>query len=131
MRRPFPPGTISSGFGRRIVPGTTWWHHHSGEDYAVPAGSTVYAIAAGVVVAVHWHEQLGNVIEIRHDEDRVSKYMHLLDAGDVEPGDLVDEGQRIGRVGNTGRASRGAHLHLEAWQAGVCINPAIWWALAC
>lgn len=126
MLRPFPVRTISSRFGRRVVPGTTRWHHHSGDDYAVPEGSAVRVIGSGVVAAVRWHEHLGNVIEIRHDEDRVSKYMHLRDAGDVQPGDEVTGGQIMGRVGNTGRASRGAHLHLEAWEKGVCVDPGTW-----
>lgn len=126
MRRPFPERTISSRFGRRIVPGTAFWHRHSGDDYAVPAGSAVRAIGGGEIAAVRWDEQLGNVIEIRHDEDRVSKYMHLRDPGDVTVGTKVTEGQAIGRVGNTGRSSRGAHLHLEAWEAGVCIDPESW-----
>lgn len=128
MRRPFPARTISSPFGRRIVPGTTWWHPHTGTDYDVPAGSAVHVIGAGVVVAVRWHEQLGNVIEVRHDETRVSKYMHLRDAGDVVIGQALDEGQPFARVGNTGRASRGAHLHLEAWENGVCVDPESWFA---
>mgnify|MGYP000875092135 CR=1 FL=1 len=126
MKRPFSRRTISSPFGARVVPGTVYTHHHTGTDYAVPEGSAVRAIADGTVIAKRWHPQLGNTLTLGHENGRRSKYMHLRHPATPKVGAAIKEGEIVAEVGNTGTASRGAHLHLEAWEGRVCVDPETW-----
>ena len=92
---------------------------HAGVDYGAKRGSEVKASAGGRVVrASGVHAKFGNLIIIYHGRNRKSGkhtytlYAHLQGM-DVAFGDSVDEGERIGTVGETGNAD-GAHLHFEA-----------------
>ena len=68
-----------------------------------------------------FHPQYGRMAEIDHGNGLVSRYAHAS-AVNVEEGDLVVRGQRIGAVGSTGR-STGPHLHFEVRLFGVPQNP--------
>ena len=68
------------------------------------------------------HPQYGNMIEIDHGNDLVTRYAHaskLL----VKVGDVVLRGGKIAEVGDTGR-STGTHLHFEVRHRGAAQNPA-------
>jgi murein DD-endopeptidase MepM/ murein hydrolase activator NlpD len=93
-----------------------WSSTHSGQDFAVPSGTTVRAVHGGTVVkAGGWGAgdgpAYGNAIVIRHDWDEYSQYAHLSRV-EVSVGDTVATGERIARSGNTGN-STGPHLHFE------------------
>ncbi|MGB3909415.1 MAG: M23 family metallopeptidase [Pseudolysinimonas sp.] len=128
---PLPEGTtISSFFGYRSCEGCSTMH--SGIDI-VPggAGIPIEAIADGVVVGSSVADGSWGVnVTIQHDVDGVtyrSAYAHMQ-AGSMtlSPGDTVQRGQVIGRVGNTGQ-SFGAHLHFVIQTAdGTFIDPLPW-----
>ena len=85
-------------------------------------GTPILAAAGGVVVFAAFHPQYGNMIEIDHGNDLVTRYAHaskLL----VKVGDVVLRGSKIAEVGNTGR-STGTHLHFEVRHRGAAQNPA-------
>ncbi|OGT37185.1 MAG: peptidase M23, partial [Gallionellales bacterium RIFOXYD2_FULL_52_7] len=106
---PITEGWYSSNFGWRIDPFTGKNAMHEGVDYMVQAGTPVYASAGGVVVYADYHPQYGNMVEIDHGNDIVTRYAHasrLL----TKVGVVVRRGQMIARVGSTGR-STGNHLH--------------------
>jgi murein DD-endopeptidase MepM/ murein hydrolase activator NlpD len=87
-------------------------HFHTGIDIAAPFGTTVTAAAAGVVVAVgHSAVGYGNYVVIGHGGGIMTLYGHLLET-DVEVGNMVARGQRIGLEGSTGW-STGPHVHFE------------------
>ena len=112
----------ASGFGTRIDPITGQSALHEGIDFIAPPGSTIAAAAGGVVIAAEWHHAFGNMIEIDHGGDIVTRYAHtslML----VKPGDIVRRGQKIAEVGSTGR-STGPHLHFEVRFHGIAQNPA-------
>lgn len=97
----------------------TWYNPgwlHTGEDWYViegdTAGAVVYAVAAGEVVYAGF-DYPGPVVIVRHAPDLFSMYGHLDDALDVEPGERLAQGQRLGTVlgRNDGRAP--SHLHFE------------------
>ena len=118
---PINGGWYSSNFGWRIDPFTGQNAMHEGVDFVMPEGSSIHAAAGGIVVYSDYHVQYGNMVEIDHGHDVITRYAHasgLL----VKVGQVVRRGQEIARVGNTGR-STGSHLHFEVRFKGVAQNP--------
>lgn len=85
-------------------------------------GIPIYAAAAGIVKNVERHPEYGNVVDIDHGEDLVTRYAHASLVL-VKEGELVKRGQHVAAVGNTGR-STGSHLHFEVRIKNVPQNPA-------
>ncbi len=118
---PINEGFYSSNFGWRLDPFTGSNAMHEGVDYMVPYGTAIRASAGGVVAFADVHPQYGNMIEIDHGNDIVTRYAHasrLL----VKVGQVVRRGEKIAEVGNTGR-STGNHLHFEVRYKGIAQNP--------
>lgn len=118
---PVPEGVRASGFGWRRDPFTGQMALHEGIDFTAPAGAPILAAAPGIVVNVERHPEYGNVVEIDHGDDLITRYAHAS-AVLVKPGEFVRRGQQIAAVGATGRAT-GAHLHFEVRLKGVPQNP--------
>jgi murein DD-endopeptidase MepM/ murein hydrolase activator NlpD len=118
---PIKDAWYSSNFGWRIDPFTGKNAMHEGVDYMVPAGTTINASAGGMVVYADAHPQYGNMIEIDHGNQVITRYAHaskLL----VKVGQMVRRGQEIAISGSTGR-STGPHLHFEVRYKGLAQNP--------
>lgn len=111
----------ASGFGWRIDPFSGRSARHEGIDFAAPVGTPIVAAAGGVVIAAEYHHQYGNMVDIDHGNEIVTRYAHAARLH-VRVGDIVRRGQRIAEVGSTGR-STGAHLHFEVLVKGVQQNP--------
>ncbi len=95
---------------------------HMAIDLAAAAGTPVYAADTGRVVKAGWSEiGYGYRIIIDHGIDYVTLYAHLGEYF-VQPGDIVQKGEIIGRVGSTGN-STGPHLHFEVRDYGFLIDP--------
>lgn len=120
--RPVDVGWLSSGFGWRNDPFMGQRVIHEGVDFVAPVGTPILAAAGGVVVTSEYHPEYGNMIEIDHGDNLVTRYAHASKRL-VEVGAIVLRGQKIGEVGNTGR-STGPHLHFEVRRNGVALNPA-------
>ncbi|MET7358891.1 M23 family metallopeptidase [Streptomyces sp. NPDC005562] len=98
--------------------------HHTGVDLAVPRGTPVYAVGAGVVVLARWSGAYGKAVTVRMSDGHYAVYGHLSRI-QVRQGSHVRAGTRLGSSGSTGRAT-GPHLHLEIRarrQYGSDINP--------
>lgn len=104
------PGPVTGVYGsQRILAGTPA-APHSGVDFGAPAGTPVVAPAAGIVrLATGPFTLEGNLVMLDHGMGLVSAFLHLSRI-DVRVGDVVVQGQRLGWVGGTGRAT-GPHLH--------------------
>ena len=111
----------ASGFGTRIDPITGQHAMHEGIDFIAQTGTPIVAAAYGVVIAAEFHHDFGNMIEIDHGNDIVTRYAHTS-VMNVKAGDIVKRGQKIAEVGTSGR-STGAHLHFEVRFQGVAQNP--------
>ncbi|MRD73861.1 peptidoglycan DD-metalloendopeptidase family protein [Rhodocyclus tenuis] len=119
---PIRASAIGSGFGWRTDPIAGVQAMHEGIDFIAEPGTRVIAAAGGVVASAEFHPQYGNLIEIDHGNDFVTRYAHLSRIL-VKPGQVIKRGQEIGASGNTGR-STGPHLHFEVRLKGVPQNPA-------
>jgi murein DD-endopeptidase MepM/ murein hydrolase activator NlpD len=124
---PFPltlpaSGPVSSNFGlRRILNGEPR-NPHAGLDIAAQRGAPVTAPAPGKVSLTGSFYFNGNTIFVDHGGGLISMVCHLS-AIDVHVGDILARGQRIGRVGATGRAT-GPHLHWSVSLNGQRVDPA-------
>jgi murein DD-endopeptidase MepM/ murein hydrolase activator NlpD len=91
---------------------------HRGQDLFAHCGTPLEAVRAGKVQFKGFQVSgAGNYVVI--DGKRTGKdfvYMHLAQGAEVQEGQRVRTGQRIGEVGETGNAS-GCHLHFELWSA--------------
>lgn len=111
----------SSGFGVRIDPFTGRSVFHEGVDFTAATGTPIVAAAGGVVVYSGFHSEYGNMIDVDHGNDLVSRYAHASKRM-VKVGQVVVRGQKIAEVGSTGR-STGPHLHFEVRHKGLPQNP--------
>ena len=105
----------TSGFGPR------WGTMHYGTDMAAKHGSAILATADGVINFAGWEKGYGKLIKIKHDFGYETRYAHLSKIN-VSVGQKISQGDRIGKMGNTGR-STGTHLHYEIRRNGKPINP--------
>jgi murein DD-endopeptidase MepM/ murein hydrolase activator NlpD len=94
---------------------------HTGQDYPVTGGKPVLSIGNGRVVLAANQFYSGNAVFIDHGNGLISEYFHLKSYS-VKLNQTVTKGQRIGLIGETGRAT-GPHLHFGVRWHGACINP--------
>ncbi len=124
FRRPCV-GVISSYFGaKRAYEDGPYTSYHAGIDFRAPNGTPVYAPTGGIVVLAEPMTMLGNAIVIDHGWGLLTGYWHLSSI-EVQVGQQVAPGDRIGRVGSTG-LSTGAHLHWEMWVSGTPVDGLQW-----
>jgi murein DD-endopeptidase MepM/ murein hydrolase activator NlpD len=97
------------------------WKQHNGVDYGAPIGTPVRTVGDGVIEFAGWQNGYGNVVHVRHSNERSTVYAHLSRV-DVAKGEKVDIGTIIGAVGQTGWAT-GPHLHYEFRVNGQSRNP--------
>jgi murein DD-endopeptidase MepM/ murein hydrolase activator NlpD len=113
---------VTSGFGPRSDPFNRRVGFHDGVDLAGAAGDPVRAAGPGRVAYAGWSaDGCGNMVILQHADGFRSAYCHLS-AMEVDVGQAVTVGDRIGRVGSTGR-STGAHLHWTVHRGGRALDP--------
>lgn len=111
LASPLEFSRVTSGFSVRFHPLQQKWKAHLGVDYGAPSGTPVHNVGDGVVEFAGWQSGYGNVVQIRHSNDRTTLYGHL-NRINVRKGAKVEQGVVIGTVGATGWAT-GPHLHFE------------------
>lgn len=115
------------------------WPNHRGRDwgwyFAHPIKSRkTYFAAAGIVVQVDdyagWNDGWGNRILVQHAPGFVTAYNHYFNGtvSKFTAGQMVEAGQLIGSMGNTGDTKGTIHLHFEVWHNGVRVDPDPWFA---
>ncbi len=118
---PVIEGSVGSPFGWRSDPFTGRSALHTGLDFQADPGTPILAAAGGIVVAQEWHPAYGNLVEVDHGNELITRYAHASRVH-VQRGDVVKRGQKIAEVGSTGR-STGPHLHFEVLVQGVPQDP--------
>jgi murein DD-endopeptidase MepM/ murein hydrolase activator NlpD len=119
--RPVANGFISSYFGERSDPFDGRDAFHKGVDFAGAPGSSVTAVAAGVVTWAGERSGFGKLIEINHGDGFVTRYAHN-ERTLVTVGDTVKRGEPVALMGSTGR-STGPHVHFEVLRNGRQVDP--------
>jgi len=124
LKAPLSYRRISSGFSRsRLHPVLKIRRPHLGVDYVAPRGTPVSAIGDGTVKFAGWKGANGRLVVLRHPMGYTTYYGHLsrISRG-IRPGARVAQGDVIGSVGSSGRAT-GAHLHFQMNRHGRNVNP--------
>ena len=122
LKPPMEHYYVSSPYGPRKHPVTGKYRMHHGIDLAGTWQENITVSADGTVVFAGYHGSFGKVIRIKHNYGIMTTYGHLAKIS-VRRGDLVSEGQVIGKMGRTGKV-KGAHLHYEISVNGKSQNPA-------
>jgi murein DD-endopeptidase MepM/ murein hydrolase activator NlpD len=112
---------LTSRFGNRRDPFHGKPAFHAGLDFVGPKGAPILATSAGTVIFSGWRAAYGRMVEIDHGLGFTTRYAHMS-ATDVEEGQQVEAGQRIGAQGSSGR-STGSHLHYEVRLHNRALNP--------
>lgn len=121
---PVPCSTrVTSRFGTRTDPftGKTATHNGIDIDGFNNAGNIIVAAASGTVVTASYDGAYGNYVVIDHG-DMTTLYAHMSGMA-VSAGSWVEQGQTIGYLGDTGRAT-GVHCHFEVFVGGGRVDPA-------
>lgn len=112
---------ISSKFGYRVHPISKKLSFHTGIDIPAPKNTDVLASDDGIVIFAGNNKGYGNVVKIKHFDNKVTVYAHNYTII-VKEGDIVKKGQVISKVGSTGN-STGNHVHFEVIVNNNRINP--------
>lgn len=113
---------VGAGMGQKRNPFYKAVVFHTGQDFIAPTGETVYAAADGTVSMVQKSSTgLGNMVEIKHSGDYVTRYAHLSNIR-VRVGQKVSRLDKIGTVGMSGSAYA-PHLHFEIMHGGEYMDP--------
>ncbi len=123
LRTPVDFTRISSHFGKRYHPILNRMKSHKGVDYAAPNGTPIKASGNGKIQFRGRKGGYGNTVIIQHGKKYRTLYAHMSRfAHNLKKGSHVKQGQVIGYVGSTGRAT-GPHLHYEFRVDGKHRNP--------
>lgn len=107
-------GVVSNHFDSRA--------DHFGVDLVSDPNAMISAVLQGTVIFSGWTLETGYVIYLQHSNNLISVYKHNAELLKVT-GDVVNAGEAIAIIGNTGEFSSGPHLHFELWYEGNPLNP--------
>jgi murein DD-endopeptidase MepM/ murein hydrolase activator NlpD len=116
-------GRLSSPFGLRRFFNKQPRNPHSGLDIAAGAGAPISSPAKGIVINTGNYFFNGNTVLLDHGQGLISGYFHMSEIA-VKAGQAVNQGDILGAVGSTGRAT-GPHLHWNIYLNGAKVNPAL------
>ncbi len=119
--RPVQSGWLSSLYGKRVDPISGKTARHGGLDFSGHMGTSVQAVADGVVIWSGPRYGYGNLVEIDHGNGYVTRYAHNR-KNLVKVGERVRRGQPIAEMGKSGRAT-GPHVHFEILFNNRRLNP--------
>ena len=112
---------ITSNYGTARIYNGHVKSYHTGTDFRAKINTPIFASNHGVVALVMDRFYLGNVVYIDHGRGVYSYYAHM-DKTEVEVGDKIKKGDRIGTSGVTGRIT-GPHLHYAIRLYNVTVDP--------
>ena len=101
------------------------WRIHDGVDLAADLGTNVLCVNDGAVEKIESNDLYGISVTVKHTDGKKSVYSNLEDSVELEEGQLINQGDIIGRVGESAlyEISDGPHLHFEMSENGKKIDP--------
>lgn len=114
-------GPVSSPFGLRRILNDQPRSPHSGLDIAADEGKSIRAPAPGKITATGEYFFNGQTVMIDHGQGLITMYCHMSRT-DVKTGDMVETGQVLGAVGQSGRVT-GPHLHWSVSLNNARVDP--------
>ncbi len=120
------PHTFSPGFGAPRMMGTPYAHWHEGTDILAPMGTELYATERGLITRMGTGGLGGITLWLKGESGTYYYYAHLTTyAEGIADGVIVEAGQVVGFVGDTGNARGGPpHLHFEIHpDGGAAVDP--------
>lgn len=122
---PFPTsGIVEVGFGKVVNPRFNTVTVQKGIDVRAAAGAEVVSVGEGTVVYAGWLKGYGTLVIVDHGGGYHSLYAHLADS-QVEVGNVLEEGEVLGSVGDTG-SLKGPYLYFEIRKGGQAVDPQPW-----
>lgn len=123
LKSPLQYGRITSHFNlERLHPVDDVVKPHFGTDYAAEEGTEIHSVADGTVEAASFTSGNGNFVKIRHDNTYQTQYLHMQKfAPGIAPGKKIKQGDVIGFVGQTGKAT-GPHVCFRFWKNGAQVD---------
>ena len=127
MKFKFP---VKSPYTIATIPGQFVWYSpiagHRGYDIAryngiYPVSFPVLCPQDGTIIERRWHYQGGNILVIKHEEGYKSWMAHF-DRTYSTVGSFVHKGEVIGESGNTGKLTKGTHLHWHLYLNGKVVG---------
>lgn len=116
-------GRLSSPFGLKRFFNNQPKNPHSGLDIAAPTGTAITAPASGLVINTGSYYYNGNTVFLDHGQGLITGYFHLSKIS-VKAGQIVEQGTKLGEVGETGRVT-GPHLHWNVYLNKTKVDPAL------
>ena len=120
-------GTIDVGYSTTPVYSKTLedWRVHTGIDYTVPLNTEVKAINDGIVKTIETDTLMGVTVTIKHTDGNTSLYSNLSPEMNLKVDQLINQGDIIGKVGNSAiiESAQEPHLHFEISCNGENIDP--------
>lgn len=112
---------LESSYGFRVNPLTGKVTLHDGQDFVAPVGTSIFTAKAGFVSRAEFDSRYGLVVEVSSIPNLVVRYAHLSKINVIK-GQTLKEGDLVGALGQTGRAS-GPHLHVATFVNGAPRDP--------
>lgn len=106
----------------QITAGYNAAEKHFAVDIVTVKNAPVKAAADGTVIFAEWTAETGHVLILEHGSNLITVYKHNKSLNKSQ-GDIVQAGEVIATVGNTGTLTTGPHLHFEIWSDGYPVNP--------
>jgi len=107
--------SVTSEYGTRVDPNTgEQGDIHNGIDISAPKGTKVQAVQGGTVIGSRIIKGHGQTVLVKTPDGHTEQYSHLK-SRNVAEGDVINPGESVGKVGDTGNAT-GSVLHMQVWE---------------
>ncbi|MEO0550296.1 MAG: peptidoglycan DD-metalloendopeptidase family protein [Pseudomonadota bacterium] len=116
-----PNARVTSDYGQRLDPISKTEKFHYGIDIGAEKYTPIYSPGTGEVITATYKEGHGKTVDIKFEDGTKMRFSQLAEYY-VKVGDEICAGEKIGKMGKSGRAT-GPHLHLEVWQDGDSVDP--------